>query len=176
MEPQDEEDAPKQTLPEDLRKLLKQMDPTWSGKKPTVPHPIPLDDAGQITLRQTLGPTLRLPLDLARDARQLLAEIANETGREEFAHVAEALGQLIAQQFPETRPLGRVAQVGRDLKVLAFGGGWDPGQRTLYAGTRIYLISQRGEEVTFGAANGPRSIPVGRFPASEMDALQILEE
>jgi hypothetical protein len=52
-----------------LKEILKQIDPTWSGRTLSLPDPVPPDEAGQATLRQALGPALRVPLDLARDLR-----------------------------------------------------------------------------------------------------------
>ena len=176
MEPQDQENGPGEALPPYLKEVLKRVDPTWSGRTPHFAEPIPLDAAGQAALRQLLGPTLRVPLDLAQELRQQLTELVCVTGREELARSAEALGRLVGQQFPETRPLGRAVQVCRNLKVIAFLGGWGPGPEILHPGTRIYLISQRGDKVIFGAVDGPRSIPEGQFLVSDLDAVQDLVE
>lgn len=143
-----------------LRRVLKRIDPGWSGKTLQDVEPV------QITL-----PDGRSPVDLILERRRDPA-LKLPTGTEEVTICRHCGCVSIVGEPPKCRcgckVLDRLVEVVEDLETYGYAGGWGDGPFTHRAGARLRLLYQKGDRVYFAGADSPPGRLLGEFAASDL--------
>lgn len=125
-----------------IHRVLKQIDPRWSGKMPRLVEPVP-----------TTLPDGRTPVDLLLDRRRPPGSVGREilpqdtVGREDLDAMEKHLEALLLR--------GQV-EVVMDLKAWGFAGGWADGPTVYRPGTHLWVSpgAEPGEFLLRGREDG----------------------